>query len=240
MKKLKADLLPWITVAVSILGFFLSFWFYRDGMGLKNLLRPGHIASVLLIIVSVLAVVSLFLLSRKLPKMVAFNEFLPAKLIRSIGCLIGAVGFAYTCITGASTADTLSLLALVMSIVGAICLLFVGTQRLFGMDPHYLFYGLITLFFMVLGLHRCRLWGSETQILVYLFSLVSQIFLLMTSYHYTALSYGLPAVRGFCFYCGCAVFFCLVAFASEFDFLYLSCAIWLLLDGCFFKIPNKE
>ena len=240
VKKFNYNLIHWFTVVASILGAALSFWLFRDGMGIKDLLRPSHPAVILLAVVSILAVAAFLMFARKLPKEVPFKEFLPANFLRGVGCFIGAIGFAYACITNASTADTLSLLALIMGVVGGVCLLFVGTQRLFGMDPHYLFYGLLTLFFMIQGLHRCRQWSSETQILMFLFPLMAQIFLLMTSCQFTFLSYGMPVIRSFGFYSCCAIFFCFVAFAATFDVFYLTCALWLLLDGCFFKIPEKK
>lgn len=240
VKKFHGSLTHWFTVAVSILGALLSLWLYRDGMGIGQLLRTNHPAAILLMIVSVLAVAAFLFFARKLPKNIPFQEFLPANIFRGIGCFVGAIGFAYTCITNASTADTLSLLALILSIAGGVCLLFVGTQRLFGMDPHYLFYGLLTLFFMIQGLHRCRQWSAETQILMFLYPFLAQIFLLMTSCQFTFLSYGMPVIRSFSFHSSCAIFFCFVAFAATLDIFYLTCAIWLLLDGCFFKIPKTK
>ena len=239
-ESLKTVLLPVGTLAASLGGLVLSSQFYTAATGTGNLLNHSHPLAVVLLIFSAVVLAVQFLATRKLPTQGKLEELLPASPLRGIGCFVGTVGIAYCCILNAKFTDFLTIIALVTGIVGGICLLFVGSQRLFRIEPHYLFYGILTVFFMFLGLVRCRQWGTETQILRFFFSLIAQVFLLLTVFEYTSVCSSRRNPRSLIFFSHAAIFFCCVAFPVNYDPFYLTSALWLALDGCFFKIPQQE
>lgn len=240
MKKLLRFLLPLGTLVAGLCGFMLSYLFYNAALGSSGLLNHRHPAAILLLVLSALVVGGLFLATRKLPTEGKLEDLLPASPLRGVGCFIGTVGIAYCCILNAKATDMLTIIALITGIIGGICLLFVGSQRLFRIAPHYLFYGILTVFFIFLGLVRCRQWGAEPQVLWFFFSLLAQVFLLLTVFEYTAICSTGKNPRSLIFFSHTAIFFCCAAFPAKQDPFYLTSALWLALDGCFFKIPNKE
>ena len=241
MKKLlKITNLPWFTLVASVAALLLSARFYNRASGTGELLNHRHPAGIALLVLCGIVLLLLFLASRMLPKEGKLEELLPAAPIRGIGCFIGTVGIAISCILMATATDFMTILSLLLGIVAGVCLLFVGSQRMFKMQPHYVFYGLITLFFMILGLVRCRQWGAETQIMWYFFSLLAQVFLLLTVFQCTSVCANGKNARLLIFFSNAAVLFCCAAFPARNDPFFLTCAIWLMLDCCFFKLPVKE
>ncbi len=241
MKKLWNHLfLPLLTLVLSGCGMFLSALFYTSASGTGEMLNYRHPLAVILLIFSGLMLVFLFLATRKIPTEGTLEAFLPASPVRSIGSFIGTVGIAISCIQIATATDFLTIISLILGIFGGVCMLFVGAQRLLKMTPHYLFYSVLTLFFMVMGLVRCRQWGAETQVLWFFFSLVAQVFLLLTAFQYTSMCAIGKNPRNLILFSHCAIFFCCLAFPARNDFFYLTGAIWLALDCSFFKIPKEE
>lgn len=241
MKKfLNVRLLPIVTIAASIAAFCLSATFYTKATGTGELLRTSHPAGIALLILSGVVMLALFLASRKIPKELPLEALLPSSPIRAIGCFIGTVGIAYSCIVNASSIEVLSILSLVMGVAAGVCMLFVATQRLMKMPANYVFYGIVTVFFMCLGLLRCRQWSTETQILQFVFSLLAYVFLLLTSYCYTSVCLTGKSARNLILFSHLSVFFCCAAFFAHKDPFYLTCALWLLLDCCFFRTEKPE
>ena len=239
MKKfLNIAILPLFTLAVSLVGMLLSFLFYSDANA--ELLNHRHPAGTALLILSGVVLTVLFLATRKLPTEGKLEEMLPASAWRGIGCFIGTVGIAYCCIQNAKFTDFLTIIALISGILGGVCLLFVGTQRMFRLPPHYVFYGVLTVFFMFLGLVRCRQWGAETQVFWFFFSLLAQVFLLLTVFQYTSVCATGKSPKLLILFSHAAIFFSAVAFPARLDPFYLTSALWLALDGCFFRISEKE
>lgn len=241
MKKFsKITLLPLFTLAVSLVGLLLSFVFYSTVNSAGELLDHRHPAGVFLLILSGLVLLFMLLAVRKIPTEGKLEALLPASPLRGVGCFIGTVGIAYCCIQNAKFTDFLTIIALISGILGGVCLLFVGSQRMFRLPPHYLFYGILTVFFMFMGLVRCRQWGTETQVFRFFFGLIAQVLLLLTVFQYTAVCATGKNPRWLIYFSHAAIFFCCVAFPSHHDPFYLTSALWLLLDSCFFRIPEKE
>ena len=80
VKKFNYNLIHWFTVVASILGAALSFWLFRDGMGIKDLLRPSHPAVILLAVVSILTVAAFLMFARKNGKFMQENAVLVANM----------------------------------------------------------------------------------------------------------------------------------------------------------------
>lgn len=217
---------PWVPLIAGAFGFFLSRKLYTKATLLKN----NHPAGILLLVLSVAVLTFLAFAIWKLPKTAQYDTVYPKSVSRGIGRCIGAIGIAYTCIVRLSQQDVLSVLVLIFGIIAAFCLLFSGTQRIVGIHPHWLLYTGITVYFMVLGLAQCRNWGVQTQVLRYLFCLLGSMFLILASYHHTMLAYNGKNLRSLLFCQGAALFFCLVAFPAEYNFFYLTSALWMLFD----------
>ena len=237
---MKKHLISWLSVAAGGTAMGLSWWFYSAGVNFRGLAVSGHPSAVVLVIFTLLFAVGLVLLTRRLPRKTSFETLLPASVPRGIGSFIGAVGIAISCVQTASFSDFFGIAALVLGVLAAVCLLFAGSQRLFHMPPHALFYGLVNVFFIVMSLNRCRQWGAQTQVLLYFFPLLAQIFLLLSSYQYTALCVNGNNTRGFVLCTHGAVFFCCAAFPAQQDIFYLTSALWLILDGFFFRLPQER
>ena len=238
MKKArKASFLPWLTIAAGVAGGALARWFYTSGINYRNLIVAGHPSAILLLLFSAVYFGVLLLSVRTLPRQTCLPH---ASVLQMIGCFVGAVGIAITGVQALSRGDFLSILTLILGVLAAGCLIFAGIRRLFGLSAHYLLYGVLTVFFVVLGLNRCRVWGSQAQVLLYFFCLLAQIFLMLTSYQFTACACGEKNLRSFVFCCHAAVFCCCTAFWADFDPLYLTAAIWLVSDGCFCHLQKKE
>ena len=241
MKKLFEPIyLSLFTLLAGACGMLLSTRFYDAAAISNELLDHTHPSSILLIVLCGIVLVALFVATRFIPTEGTLEELLPTSPLRGIGTFVGTVGIAICCIQNASGTDFLTIISLVVGIFAGICMLFVASQRLFRMDPHPLFYAVCTIFLMLLGLVRCRQWGAQTQVLWFFFSLVAQVFLLLTAFQYTSVCTTGKNTRNLIFCSHAAIFFCCAAFPARYDPFYLTSAIWLALDGCFFKIPKKE
>lgn len=233
-------LLPWGTLAAGIGGFFLSRVLFTDGQDGKRLLITNHPAGILLLCLCVAVFGLLALAVFKLPKDAAYEKLFPKSGLRSIGRFLGAIGIAITCLRRFDTPDVLSVIVLVLGIAAALCLLLSASLQLFGIRPHYLFFFFVTVYFMALGLSLCRTWGSQPQVMRYLGSLLANLFLILYTYQHTAAAAGEKNTRALLLCGNAALFFCCVAFAKEFDFLYAASAIWLTLDVRPVKLTDKE
>lgn len=241
MKKLLVThIFPWLFLAAGIAGAALSRLLYTDGTDGKQLLISGHPAGTLLLLLSGAVLVFLAFAAWNMPRSAAYEKLFPQSVSRGVGCCIGAIGIAYSCIQQLSSMDTLSVLVLIAGMAAAICLLLTGTQRFFGMHPHYLFFVVLTVYLMVLGLAQCRHWGTQTQALRYLFRLLALLFLILSSYHHTILAAYGKNLRSYLFCSNAALFFCCVAFPADFSLFYLTAALWLVLDTRPIQLMKKE
>lgn len=240
MKKfLNVLYLPWFTLASSLVALLLSYFFYSRAVGTGNLLRVSHPAGIALLILCGAVAAVLVLATRKIPRELSLETLLPSSPMRGVGCFIGTVGIAYSCILSTDFSEILSIPTLILGIIAGICMIFVACQRLFRMPAHYLFYGFLSIFFMCLGLLRCRQWGTETQVMRFFFGLLAYVFLLLTAFQYTSVCLAGKTARNLILFSHLSVFFCCAAFPAHNDPFYLTCALWLALDACFFHTEKN-
>jgi hypothetical protein len=239
---LKPNLLPWLTLGLGGIGLALRLWLQAqtDDWGL---LPAGHVAQVLLCVLTAVVMAALFFCIRPLAPVNKYSRLFPASLKAAIGCGIGAVGLLVAAIGQLLAAsDVLSIAAFVLGLLAAGCLGYLGLCRYKGIGPSYLFYALITVFLMLYTVCQCRNWGSEPQLMLYAFQLLTCIFLVLTGYYPTVLASQKGSRRWFVFCSQSALFFCCVSLAGENKLFFMAMAAWLALDLCVLqpKAPRTD
>ena len=229
---LKPNILPWFTLAAGGLGLALRVWLY-SGMDEKGLLPAGHVASILIYVLTGLVLLTLFLCVRQLRPVAKYTRLFPAGIRRAVGCAAGAVGvvcaavFLYFNSTG-----LLSILTVAIGAVAAAGLAYTGFLRLKGCRPSFLLHAALTVFLMLYTVCQCRVWGSEPQAQEYFFQLLAGIFLMLTSYYLSVLDTRKAGRQWLVFFNQAALFCCCLCLNGMNNLFYLAMAVWLTLDLC--------
>lgn len=239
-KTYKTNLLPWLPLGLGGIGLALRLWLQSviDGQGL---LPQFHISQILLLILTAATLVVLFLCGRPLHPVTKYARLFPGSLLRAIGCGIGAVGILIAAIMELANANgALSIAAFVLGLLAAGCLGYVGLCRYKEICPSFLFYAVITVFFMLFAVCQCRGWGSEPQLMEYFFQLLCCVFLMLTGYYHTVLTSQKGSRRWFIFCSQAAVFFSCISLAGSHKLFYICMAAWLALDICSLRVKKPH
>ena len=247
MKKIfKPAILPLFTPIAGVIGFGLRLWLFLGGTDEKGLLAKHHPAGILCFVLTaiVLAVVALCAFSLKpLP---SYRKLFPARPLAGVGCFAAAAGILYVDIRDIIIRqDTITVLALVLGLVAAACLVVLALCRFRGKRPSFWLHSAVTVYFMLHLVSQYRMWSSEPQLQVYFFPLMASVLLMLTAYHSTVLDTEKNGSRRFYVLCNqAALFFCLLSLQGASWPFYLTMALWLATNLCSLKnlpaAPEKE
>ena len=241
---LKPTILPWFTLGAGGLGLCLQICLFRR-MDEQGLLPAKHFAGSLSFVLFALVLVVVFLCSRRLTPIHSYKLLFPADLPGAIGCAAGAVGFALAAFSQ-PISNILAILHLVIGIAAAACVLLAGYCRFTGRYPVFWYSIVITVFFMLHLILRCRQWGAQPQLQFYFFPFLGTVFLLLSAYQRACLDAGRGLRQWYVFFNQSALFCCLLAAAGENKLFFLTMAAWLGTNLCSLRtrprrqIPHAE
>lgn len=245
MKKLleifKPSFLPGITLISGVLALVLRILLQITGMDEKGLLVSGHIAGVLLYILTALFLAVLLLCVWSLKNLSRYSKLFPASMLGAAGCVFAAVGVLYTGVEQAlRQSDILTLITALVAVGAALCLVRIGMLRQKGQRPSYLLYTVVTVYFMLQLVCQYRFWSPESQFLLYFFPLLASVFLTLTAYQATCLTANKGIRWQYVFFNQAALFFCFVSLISRYWVFYLATGLWAGTNLCSTRMARSR
>lgn len=225
--------IPLLLGTAGLAGFGLRCWLSATGVDASGLLMPRHPAGTLLLLLSAVALLTLFLHARALTGSAAYGKLFPRSVTAAVGCGVAVIGVLYS---GAYEAihsrDSIAIIAGIASIPAAVSLSFLCFCRLKRVRPNPVFSGCITLYFVLHLISQYRGWSAQPQVMVYLFPLLASVFLMLGSYYRTSLDTGNSCLQQYVFFQYGAMFFCCLSLQGTLLPYYLSMAIWAATTNC--------
>ena len=240
-KIFKSTLLPVFTLVCGLLGFGLRLWLFGTGIDEKGLLVAGHPADILIWILTAIVVAVVALGIRKLTPLNKYPQLFPASIFAGIGCMLGAAGILYVNIREyLQVRDTITLVTLILGLLAAVALVFLGSCRWQGKRPAFWLQSAVTVYFMLHLVSQYRQWSAESQLQVYFFPLLASVFLMLTAYHGAVLDTEKGSRRWYVFFSQCALFFCCLSLQGSSWLFYLAMALWLATGLCSLKNADTQ
>lgn len=220
-----------IALSGGLLGALLRIVLYTTAIDGTGLLQRGHWARTGLLALSVLLCVLLAAGCRLVPGSKHGKEQ-PQSLIAGIGCFLGAGGFLMTALSDRTAAVSgLDQVSVILSLLSAAALVYVGIHRCIGRKPSFAAHGLVCISFALRMVCQYRLWSSDPQLSDYNFYMLSHVGLMLTGYHFAALDAGEEQHRRLWFFGLISIFFCLTSLYGNMSGLFmLLCALWVLTN----------
>ncbi len=236
---IKIDYLPHFTLGCSILGFLLQVWLHATGYDGKGLLAENHPATVLTIILTAITIVSLFLWVHSMGHPPTYAELFPKSRIAFTGSLAAAAGIILISVLELRQLNRVTVLSFILGIFAAVSLILLGFFRLQEKHPPMLLHTIVTVYMMLHVVSQYRVWNSETQPQLYVYQLLASVFLILASYHRTALDGRAGRRDLFVFFDQAALFFCCLSLVSDNWLFYLTMAFWTGTNLCSLKYVKK-
>ena len=230
-------LFPGFPLFTGMLGFGLRCWLFSS-VDSNGLLPENHIAGILSLILLALTLAVCLIGVKKAASSESYHSLFPTSALSAIGTAIGALGIGYAAITERSSAP-MGMLLLILGILSCGALLFAAFCRYKGTCPNCLLYGLVAVYLMLRTLVSCRVWGSETQLQMYLFQLLASVFMMVACYYRAELSIRPGNCRRYVFFSQAAVFCCCLCLPLQDWLFYLSVGLWLAADFCTLPSANE-
>lgn len=230
-QKIKEYILPAIAAASGVLGALLEVWLLRLDLDDRGLIPENHPAGLLLWVLGVLAVVLLFLLTRKITgKVRSYVRTFPASVPGAVGSVIAAAGAGGIGVQALLTGgDVLTVVCGVLGVLAALSLGLAAWARFKGFRPNALFHTLVTLFFAAWTVSHYRLWSGDPQLAQYCFPLLANIAMMLAAYHRAAFDLRMGNRRSYQFFRLLGVFCCATAIPAG-GLAYGAFAVWMLLN----------
>lgn len=224
----KPAVLKYLVLGAGILGLVLRAWLYAAGTDDSGLLVRGHIAGILLWVLTAVALVGAFCLSRGITGPEKQQDSFPSSSAGGAGAVAAAVGVLAATISEMSAApNALVTLCTVFGFAAAVVLVFLGVSRLMGQTPHFLLHAALCAYFAVQMVYQYRYWSSDPQLQDYCFQLCACAGLMLTAYHHAAFGADMGSHRSLWFFSLATVYLCGPALAGPGNRLfYLGCGIW--------------
>jgi len=231
-------ILPRFSLLLGAVGLALRIWLMHAGVNEKGLLDTGHIANILVFILTGVFLLLLGAACQPLTAADKYAKLFPASPRRALGAILGGLGILYGGIfMHLPMNNILSFVLLLLALLAVAAMAGTALCRLHGKRPNFLLPTAVTLYMMLHTVDACRAWNSVSQMEKYFFPLMACVFLLLTCYQHSLLNLQRGSRRQFVFYSQAALFFCLLSATSHTVF-YLCIAGWLALDLCSLKLPK--
>ncbi len=210
-----------LVLIAGVLGYLLRLWLY-GAMDSACLLPEFHIASILLLLLGVLSLLTLFMLCRSTGKSLSYSAVFPAGIDSTIGCIAAAAGFLMVALPRQWNA--ISIIHCILCVCAAVSMGMIAFCRLEKKTPNMLFPAVVTVSFLIHLIGLSHVWGSVPQIQQYLPPMLACLFLMLTAYYQTEMVVDTRHAGRYLLCSGSAMFFCLVAMNVE--PFYLPMAVW--------------
>ena len=217
-----------LVLTAGILGSALRFWLFSSGIDSKGLIIAKHPANALSFILTAVVLGALYVILRRTRTgNLQFSASLPA----AIGCWIAALGILLAdSYNPSDSQDNVAVISLILGLAAIVALIALGVRHLRGTRPNILLRSCITIYLMVHLISQYRVWSGEPQLQEYFFQLTASVFLMLATYHRTALDDGRGNRRWAAFFQLGALFFCCLAIVDGDRPFYFSMALWTALS----------
>lgn len=207
---------------LGLLGMALQFWFFGTAEDAKGLLLTWHPASIATVVLIVLtAVLTVLSMSHaQMPKVPPY--------VRAIGAACAAV---FSAVSAWLQLRNGILISGIPTALAALCCGYVVWKRLKKEQPHYVVYAVFAVALMTYLISRYQLWSAEPETGRYAIQLLALVSLMLVFYQKAALHARFNQYSSYIFWRSVALMLSLTAIPGSHEpFLYLSAAIWLMLD----------
>lgn len=233
-KSVKPDLLSLGVLLLAVLGGLLRHRLYQVGLDEKNLLVEGHPLELglWLCTAAAFACIAFGVLRQK-------QSVSPSPVVSALGHVLGASGILLTVLlSGNLVPQPFAAMWKYVGILALAGMLYAAIAMVLGKRPFFGVYAVLCLFFALHLVGHYKFWCSDPQLQNYVFSFLGALALMAFSYHCAAALLNRHSDRAMRGWGLLAAYFSLVALsATEYPFLYLGCAVWVLL--CLYR-PGKE
>lgn len=240
---LRPKYLPWITLAAGVVGFLLRCWLFGAAMDETGYLVPGHIAEVLIWVLTACVAALLLAGTARLLQADKYSFNFPRSMAGTVGCILGAAGIAVVAWTDLGAySDLLTTVDSVLGFLSAAALVYIACCRRQGVQPNLLGHAVICVYFMLRLVSLYRHWSSDPQLQDYCFQLLATVCLMLATYHRTAFDADSGTRRRHVLYHLAAVYFCCLSLAGGRDIpFYFGAGAWMLTDLCsLIPLPREE
>ena len=240
LKNLKINIAALITAGVGLVGLGLLALLYTTCMDEKGLLVSGHPLLWVLGLLTVAAMLLIFLYCRASQGSDRFAECFPKSLPGAIGSFVAAAGALVVTLTELGQDLTLPGIACtVLGFLAVVSFCVTGLCRSKGQRPLSVYHGAISLYFALRLVCHYRTWSANPQLTDNLFCILASVCLMLTAYHRAAFDAGIGKRRSFLFFSLLALLLSVMALLGEDScWLYLCGGIWALTG--ILEVPKKE
>ena len=223
MKKIFSHpLFYYVFALLGLGGMGLQFWYLGSGEDTRGLLIPWHAGKIGTYILLVLALALTFASYRH-----AYRPKVAGK-VRAVGAGLAAV---FTAVAAGNFAGEQRYLMFMLSALATVSALYILWAHRKNRKPHYFSYSIFAICFMFYLLSRYQAYSAEPEITRYVFKILALVSMMMVFYQQAAIRAGTGHFRSYFFWRGMTLFLSLTAIPSaETPALYLSVALWLMLD----------
>lgn len=223
-------LFPWTPLSAGIIGLALRSWLLSlaDDMGL---LPRNHIAELLSILLLAAIMVVCALGVRKGTNREVYARLFPRSSVAAFGNTFAALGLAISAFT-LKAGGFLQVLVPVLGVLSGGALVVVAYCRQKGLRPNCSLHIMVCSYLILRIMTCCRNWGAEPQLQLYIFPLLSSLFLLIASYYRAEMDVRNGDCRKYVFFSQVALFCCCLCAIGEDWLFYLAGAVWMATDFC--------
>lgn len=237
----KTHHLLFLILGTGIVGLLLRFWLFKTGVDAKGLLVTGHIADILVFILTAIVMLVLLLCSLSLGNTPSYTQMFPPSKIAFFGNLAAAAGILISAILELSRDfRSLTLFSLIAGLAAAASLVYLAFSRQKKQQPSMLFHCIFTFHLTLHVLAQYPVWSTQVQLQNYFFTLMASVFTLLAAYHRTAIDARSGNRRWYVFTNQAALFFCILCVRGESWLFYLSIAIWNGTNYCSLRTGKRS
>ena len=207
-----------------LIGFGLQLWLQLTGIDADGLLVSGHIATYLLLGLTVCFFIILFYIATGVPKDIQYDRMERGRRFASIGSILGAVGALAAVFFGNLPAP--------LPLLGILCAGVLLLQAYAQKNKSGRFWAAcgVTFALLLLPLSQYSVWCVETQLQSYAYPLICLLCLLLAAYHRAEGELGVFHSKRMVFFQSAAVYLGLVCAPTSLGFLTAGLALWCGFD----------
>ena len=229
---LKFNQLPLFTLLCGGMGVLLRLWQYGTGLDGDGLLRVGHPAGILVLVLTAAVIGVLLWFTRGFVSGSKYSQQYPASTLGAAGAFAGAAALLLTAMVELVRRDaSFAVLTGLLGIAAAAALAFTGLCRLKGLRPNLWFHTALCLYFVLRLISRYQTWSSNPQLHDYCFQLLATVSAMLFSYHRAALDLKSGKRRRTILLGLLGSYFCCLSLVkSDAPLLYAGMAAWMITN----------
>lgn len=238
----KPAFLPFAVLILGIAAAIFRLYFFWLGADERGLYPAGHIFDRMSWVYVALAMVLLFIGTRKLGGLKKYEENFPASTVSALGIALAAIALIIDAILELSVIiDPVQSTGVVLEFIAAAALLLLAWCRYIGTKPNILLHTAVCVFLMIHLVSHYRLWSSYPQLQSYAFELMAIVFTMVAGYQRAAFDVQLGNRRAYTFFSLAALFFSIATLPGSDDpVFFMGCAVWMFFTCCSLEPGEDE